>query len=363
MNINEVLRSQTNSARDRLRQLDEAIVRAEAERNAAAERVKRATSEITKHKTVEAEQKRSQSLASDKVAEAERVFEELERKRQEALDTLARLQEDLSNAGKARRKAQSAIEYAIAEVRREETYRQSAETKLVGARSDHQDAKKILRHALLQGLACHLEQQNDFIRSAFSTQEQKANAARAAEAFRKTRHNEPKIGKLCDERDELRKLLSSAMVPGVKAMLQESLNKIEQEIVKLFPGAFDMVGNESDNPIEELLFYCDKEAKAVFLLPITPKEWITLADTPANEGTKTSACIIWNMIQELGLRPEDGDFTMIKERTVFASQLDLETVASQNFSVKCDSTVIMRFVLTPVPSELQEALTDEDPND
>ena len=72
-------------------------------------------------------------------------------------------------------------------------------------------------------------------------------------------------------------------------------------------------------------------------------------------------CIVWNMIQGLGLRTEDGDFDTIKGRPVLASKFDLETIAAQGFfSVKYEGAEVIRYVFGRVPRELQEALSYED---
>jgi hypothetical protein len=69
------------------------------------------------------------------------------------------------------------------------------------------------------------------------------------------------------------------------------------------------------------------------------------------------------MVRGLGLRSEDGDFIAINSRPAFASEFDLETVAGQSFSVKYEAGEIIRYVFTPVPADLQEALSHEEDQD
>jgi hypothetical protein len=71
-------------------------------------------------------------------------------------------------------------------------------------------------------------------------------------------------------------------------------------------------------------------------------------------------CVIWNMLQALKLKVDDGNFTIERNRTVFNSEFDLESFATiEGFSVKSKNLEIIRFVFTPVPRELQDALNNE----
>jgi hypothetical protein len=365
MTVAEVIRQQTLSARDRLAGLDQRISETEAVRNAAEERVKRASTEITRQRTLETERKRSLGLAAEKVEEAQRILDELERKRQEALDVFMRLQEEQTSVAHSLRNAQGATEAALTETRKEQKAKQDADAELARIRTDRIEGTNAFRRSMLKALDIYLEQQAGTLQAAFSTQEQRSKSLREVESFRKARHTDAEIGRLCDERDEIRKLLSNAMVPGVKTMLQDSLKLIEESLIKRFPTALgvpDTVPNPNDNRIEELLFYRDTEGKALFILPVHPADWDAAQETCISETTTKNMCLVWNMIKELNLRTEDGDFVTVQGRPVFASRFDLEEVAilQQGFAVKCEGTDVIRFVLATVPTELQEALYHED---
>lgn len=324
--------------------------------------MKRASTEITRQRTLDTERKRSLGLAVEKIAEAQRIFDELERKRQEAFDVFMRLQEEQNSIEHSLRDAQGATEAALTEIRKEQKAKQDADEELERIRTDRADGAKTFRRSMRRALDIYLEQQAGTLQAAFSTQEQRSKTLREVETFRKARHTDAEIGRLCDEREEICKLLSNAMVPGVKTMLQDSLKRIEESLIKRFPNALGIPDTvSSDNPIEELLFYRDTEGKAVFILPVRPTEWDAAQQTSISETTTKNMCLVWNMIKELPLRTEDGDFVTVQGRPVFASRFDLEEVAIlQGFAVKCDGTDVIRFVLATVPTELQEALSHED---
>jgi hypothetical protein len=366
MTVADVIRQQTLSARDRLAGLDHRISETEAMRNAAEERVRRASTEIACQRTLETEQKKALGAVSEKAAVTERVLDELDRKRLEAIDMLMRLRDEHKSVSDSLREAQEGTEAAETEFRREQRAKHDADVELASIRTERAEGEKKLRVSLLKALDIHLEQQAGTLQAAFSTQEQRSRTRLELDALRKARNNESEIMRLCEEREEIRKLLDNAMVPGVKAMLQDSLKKIEEPLIKRFPTALripDTVSN--DKPTEELLFYRNTAGKAVFILPVLPTEWDAALQTSISETTTKNMCLVWNMIKELNLSSEDGDFVTVNRRPVFASRFDLEDVEilQQDFAVKCEGTDVIRFVLATVPTALQEALSHEDQDD
>lgn len=359
MTIGDFVRQQTLGVRDAIRQLDERLTRAEGQRQAAEERVRRAGTEITKQRTLKGERKRSATEAAEKVSEARRALEEIERKRQEAHEALIRYQEEQKAADRELAEAQSATEAALIEIRREQAAQQEAEAFLVRTRKEIEEQQSLQSRLALKALDSYLEQLRQRVHDSFATQEEQSNAMREYEAFRKARHEDPEIGAFCEQRDELKKLLSSAMVPAVKSILQASLSGIESQIAQHFPGVFQEPRAISrDNPIEEMPYYCNQDGKATVFLPIRESDWITAANLTGD--SPEAMCIVWSMIKDMNLRLENGDFIVINGRPVYASKFDLEEIAIlQGFSVKRGNQEVIRFVLSSVPAEVQEILSNE----
>ena len=359
MNIADLLRQQSLSARDILARLDQRISQAHATRAAVEERVKRATTEITRQRTLESERKKALGIAAEKLSAAQLTLDEIERKRQEALDVLMYLQDEHKAVAQSLRESQGATETSLGEIRKEQKGIQHDDAEISRLREEQKIAQDGLHRALIKALDMHLDQQAAILQGIFTTQEQRSKAMREYEALKNARHTDIEIGRLCDERDEFKKLLENAMVPGVKITLQSSLKAIEEKLSKRFPTALqipDMV--HRDSQIEEFLFYCDRDGKATCLLPISLADWNN--EGSSEERTSMAMCFVWNMIRELGIRTEDGDFKAINNRLVFASRFELEDIASQGFSVKCGGVEVIRYVLAAVPTELQEALSRED---
>lgn len=361
MSINECLRGQTFAIHDSINQIEKQITETTSQRNAAETRVKRIKAEITKQKTIATEKDKDTSRTSNRITEIQKTLDELDKKRESSLDELIALQNSKRDLDLARRQAQDILDKAVISLKKEETSRQEEEKKVEHLLTSKHDLENKLNRCLIQGLETYLNLQSEKINSAFSTQEQRTKAMQELKAFKEARHSDLEIGRLCDERDEIKKILETVQVPGVKEILKKSLNEKEQIILKKYPDAFrniDKISN--DNPIEELLFYCNDEGKAIFLLPISLDEWEALKDLESTDKITPKVCCAWNMIKDLGLKKEDGEFLVYKNHIVFASNFDLETVTNQNFSVKLNSIEIMKFILSPVPSELQEAIINED---
>jgi len=362
MSILDSIRINTLQIRDTVNSLKENISQKKALRGAAEDIVKRASTEITRQRTSENERKAQLKTVSKKVEEAQKTFEELDRKRQEALDFLIRCRDEERDISGSLRQAQNATEAALAEIKKEQKANKEIELEIEKLEIDIIDKQANLRRVVLETLEAYLEQQAENMHAAFSTQEQRLKIIRESETFKKARHTDPEIGVLCDQRDELRKFLGTAMVPAVKDMLKVSLSDIENQLTTRFPNALKVSdATPKDNQIEELLFCINHEGKAIFLLPVHTKDWDAVEKGETTNGTSEAMCFVWNMIRELGLGVEDGDFIAINGRPVFESRFDLEEVAIlQGCNVKRQDSVVLHFVLTQVPIEVQEILLYED---
>jgi len=363
MTIEELIRQRTLCVRDAISDLERQLDQTQAEYKAADARVKRCGTEVTQHRQSENEHKKSFNNAAEKVAEAQRILDELECKRQDALGELWRLQEEQNQVDRQYRAAQSSTQDALAEIRKERKVGQDAEKHIKSVQKKLEEKKDALRQAMLEALEVHLKSQSEQVYSAFNTQEEHTEANRAFEEFKKARHTDPDISRLCEEREELEKLLKTAIVPKVREMLQTSLKDIREQIESRFPGALNPRQPPVDNPIDDLLFYCNKEGKAVFLLPIDPAAWHSASRDAQGENESRAMCITWHFLRDLKLKVEDGQFIEVRGRPAYQSQFGIEDVAIlHGFGVKSHESEVMRFVLSAVPPELQEALVDENTN-
>jgi DNA repair exonuclease SbcCD ATPase subunit len=362
--IAEAIRQHTLDIRDALASLDKEIAAAVAERDAAEQRAKRCGTEITRQRAVEGERKKALNVVSERVAEAQSALEDLERKRQEAQESLFGLQEEQRSFVGSLREAQDATGDALAAIRREQKASDDTAGRLERLRSAQGEKKRALRQALGQALDSHLRDQADRLEAAFHSQEQRAEAMRAFEEFRRARNADPEVSRLCAQREELQKFLGSAMVPAVREVLEASLKAVEQQLVARFPKALMTPPPAVESRIEDLLFYENQDGKAVFLLPVAQETWSAAAEGEGTDGTWQAMCFVWSFLRELGLGPDDGRFVTRRGRPAFESHHDLEEVAVLGgVSVRHCGSVVNQFALAAVPAEVQEALTHEGQDD
>jgi hypothetical protein len=361
MSVADIIREHTHALRDSIALLEGEIASLEAERDAADERFKRCSTEISRERNLEGERKRSWQAAGQRVVEAQEVLDELGRKRQEALEVLMRCQEEEKAIAISVCDAQRATEAARTEIQREEKAGTKAQDRLTRLHGTHADKRQQLCRARLDALDVHLRRQAEQVRAAFTTQEERAEAMRELEEFNRKRHTDPRIAELWEQREELRKLLKTSMVPGVKNLLQSSLNDIQDELAKTFPQATEVSEfPPADNPIDELLYYFDSDGNVVFLLPIDPNDWDAAENGEGTDGANRAMCLAWSVIRGLPLKTQDGDFVKVRGRPAFESRFDLDDAAVlSEFSLTSDESVVMRLIPAPAPQEVQEALSHE----
>lgn len=361
MTIQEAIRQKTLPFRDALAHADKQAREAQSRREAAEAQMKRATTEITRQRALENERKRLVKSASEKVAEAQRIVDDIERQRADALERFYRIQEEEGQLDKDLKEARHQTQVAVMQVNHENKSIQESAIQLARLREEVSKRSVALTKGILEALDLYLQEQTERVQNAFIGQEEKNKALRQLEEFKKARHQDRQIGDLCDQRDELRKMISTAMVPAIKKMLQDQIAKIELELVKRYPGALSIQETvPRDTTIEELHYYADKNDKAIFLIPIVPSVWEEIRKN-VNPATTRAMRMLWSMIKQLGLTPNEGTFALLREWPVFHSTFDIEdATVLQGFTVRTADAPILQFVLSALPHEVQEALSNED---
>jgi len=268
MTITELVRQDAFAPSDILSNLRAELQRVIAERDSAEERAKRCGTEITRHRAVESECKRSLDDIGRRVAAAQHVLDELDEKRQAALELLLRSREEEDSVAKSFRAAQDSVAAALTKFTKEQKIWQDSESRVAKLHAEERERQRVLRQTMLHSLDRYLNLQVDRFYAAFDAQEQRAGALHAFEELKKARNVDPEVGRLCEQREELQKFLAEAVVSGVRDMLQESLKRIEDRLRLRFGTALITPPRKNDDPIEELLFYRGEDDKALFFLPI-----------------------------------------------------------------------------------------------
>ena len=191
MTISELIREKTLSLRDSLSELEREYERAVAQRDAAENRVRRVSTDITRHRAIEGERKKSASQAREKVIEAQRVLDEIDRRRQQAIETLMKHQEECGAIEESLREAQASTETALSDIRKEQKESQEAETRIAKLRQKRGQEQQLCVLQMRQCLDEFLGMQSRHLFAAFESQEKRAADLREYEEFKKARHADP----------------------------------------------------------------------------------------------------------------------------------------------------------------------------
>lgn len=364
MGIRDTIREATYAIRDELSNLQRELVVVAGQRDSADERAKRSGSEITRQRALLGERKRAVGEATERVARVQQELDDLERQRQQVLQELFREQEQQRKLGEAVGTADRGVEEAVAVVRREQRARDELDARAGKVREGITGAEQRLRTALLQALEQQMKLQASSIEGRFRSDDQRREALRAHDELRRARHSDPAVAQLCEQREELVKLLGSAVVPTIRTLLEVSLRDSEAELERRFPGSMSPPTDSCDGEVDELLFYEDRKGSAVFLLPIPGDIWRAAAETGGGPAVAQAMRIIWAFVYGLALTPEEGGFVLSSGWPAFRSHYSLEEAAVlEGFEVGSGRGLVARFVLSPVPAELQEALAHGNRND
>ena len=198
------------------------------------------------------------------------------------------------------------------------------------------------------------------IEQAFSNQEERKQRETALAELKKARHENRRIGDLCDQREQFHQLIKMATVPGVKETMEKALRKIEDELQTLYPNAISVEKNVPTDLgfIEEIHFFVDEESKVSIVLPIDVAMFERIEKGETSPATDRIMRFVWDMIKKLGLKHTDGEFRLDGERCLFATAFSADDMAvlDSGFSVSIASASALQFKFSALPTEIQEVL-------
>lgn len=361
MAFSDLLRERTLAIRDTIQLLEKKLSDMEALRLAAEERTKRQGTEIAKQREIEFAKKRELNLISEKALDAQRLLDEIDKKRSEAVELLLQAQDEQSRTEKLHKETQKATESLQSQISKEKKSIHEAVSNLERIQKELKEQQDFLHGAIIEALKLYLKQQSENLESAFSSQDKRIKESQEYENFKRARHSDPEIAKLCEQRDELLKFINTSMVSGVKEMLDDKIKIIEEKLEKYFPGAIKVPDPTPKNTrIDDLLYFCDDKGESTILLPINPGDWEALLSDARSDRTEIILCFLWSMIKELGIGSKDGEFLISRGFPAFATHFDIEEITIlQGFKLIHKGSEVLSYVLTAMPSEVQEILSYE----
>ncbi len=359
MQLQEHIRKDTYHIKDALK-LIEARQNEVGQRTGATEsRMKRLRSDMSGLRKAEGDAKHARTEAGSVLREVQTVLDDLEEQRSMAMERFAEAQDAKGNAEALLRKVQGEIEAKEKEIGQAGGQIADVKEEYAELNKETQGLEENLREAQLGAIdnyVCDLEARIDEI---LLKQDERSEKLAARRRLTKARGENPEIGSLCEQREEILRFLPDTRVPGVKDLLRQQIEKIEAELQRRFPGALDVDSEAKEaRTIYETYYYADSTGKAMFLIPISAKRWrnIQVGDRDCEQAVR----FLWSMIDGLALEPSHGTFILNGTKCLFASTIDYEDVeAMESFKLHLEDGSRIDFRLLSVPHEVQEVLSDE----
>lgn len=361
MTLQDAIREHTRDAADSLNLVDGRRRDAAARQAAAEERIKRASTEITKQRTLENERKRLVAEADERLKETQLRLDEIDRQRQELLERWTERAEAKESAERLLRESRSETEHAEGAYRKATEERDKEIASLRQVEEEKLRYESRLRDAIRKAVNTYLHELGGRVEQALVSEEERARRQMQAEAFRRARHEDFEIGNLCDQRDQFRELIRLTKVPAVAETLRRELDKVERELNARYPGALAI--DEKPNPVmlvEDLYFLTGSDGLLRILMPVDQQIWERIREGDTGPEATCAMKIVWEVINGLKLSSEDGEFRLEDGRCVFLANAqsgdDVATRGDFAMSLKNSS---ITFRLSSLPAQVQEALSYE----
>ena len=362
MGLNELIRQYTYEIKDEIELLNKNIEDLNNELSAIETRKKQISSDI-KHINIHENQiKILLQDISRSIDDRQRIMDELERQRQEKIEELLNLREEQSNKEKEIKQLRDNLFKAYGQIKKEEENKNKIEYDLNKKRVEIEQKRLLYKQRQIEAFKTFLINEEDSLHLAFKSLEEKDKYKKAYEEFNRARQSDYKIAELYEQREELTRLIKEAKLESTKAYLRDKLSIIEGEIDKIFPGAlYKVYHNTTEQNIIEIILTFDNDQKAIFWLPISNDSLDKLERGEISENINHIVCFLWNMIKQLDLMEENGEFSLIKDFLCFKSTLSREDISILGqFSVRCNDTELIRCIFSEAPPMLREALIYED---
>lgn len=357
--ISDIIRDHTRALSDALTNTSIERQRLLTQLKSADERLKRASTEIARGRTLEGERKRIVSEAEARVQELQQQFDEIEERRRQVLERLLEKSEEMQSAEGLLREARQGVESAVAATRDAAREREEASRRLTDVDRGIESYKEKQKAAFRESLDVFLAGSARRIEEVFAGQEERTRRAAAAESFRRARHEIPEIGDLCDQRDQFLELVRYASVPAVKEALTRELQRVEAALEAQYPGALTVeASGVLPTNIEELYYFPSVEGTGCVILPISENTWRAIEDGNTGAAETRAMKLIWEMISGVGIRSTDGEFRCEDGLCTFVARSltadDLGTL--EGFNLRVQGSPALSVKLCPLPRDIYEGL-------
>ena len=362
MGVNDWLRRESHEVNDLLRLLEEERKLKHAERDGAKDRAKQLAAEVPgKRKEEEKFRAQLDTLRAAELA-VERELKDLDLQRERVLERLREAHEDFLQGERGLRDLRDdadGLQRRLKEVVAEERDRDRALEELAVR---HEELSQQLRQAHQRALSGHLQEVSDRLDAALMGDSERRMALGAAERLRSARHEDPVVADLWEQREQYRRLLEQATVPGVQQTLKGALTQVEHEIETRFPRALEGEKRRDAHAIEELPYFQGLEGRAVLCLPISQAAWRSSSDDGSGLASEKIARLVWALwplLSDSGLTANQTHFQLVDgwcRVTAACTEEELALLEGCTLALPSGDKVHLR--LTPLPRDVADAVVE-----
>lgn len=353
MTLLDYVRDQSRETQDAIANVDKAIERLELEKRDSDLAARRARDEANTKRAIIDERKRTLGEATRRVQDLEGQIRALQ----------VRLNERIDEERLARVSVQT-VEQELGELHRANQDKlaiaKAGDEKITKCQAEKLRHRQRLMEARRSALTSYISDLWSRLIAVDESQEALGEKLLALQAMRKARHEVPKVAGLAEAREEWLRIVSSAVIPSVKNTARSELQKIEDELARLFPGALEVERRAPGRAEIEELFYSqlDGEREAWLILPIPGAIYLELETGGVEREHDLAMRLLWALTRAVPFAGAAG-FELRHGRTVLRTSRD-EVELSDALELQLGNECSVSFIVSPLPSEVQEALRDED---
>lgn len=217
-----------------------------------------------------------------------------------------------------------------------------------------------LNQARVGSVLRYLDEMASRLRAATELPSRTAERRRNLERLRQQRGRDPRVGELCEAREEWQKVLQTIKVPAVREKARADLDRIEKEIEELFPGALQAEADQELHDLEEL-YIVRQAARQLLLLPIESACWAAMQEGRGHAMGDFAVALAWSLLAGLDLNKETAEFVLLASgRVAVATPADL-VLEERQFKWVLGEEADVTFLLSRFPAEIEEALNAANP--
>ncbi len=358
MTLYEIIREDSRPIEIEMGELEKRRGKYVSEILGSEEHIKRLSTEITRFRNQELNNKESLKSTEDKLSEIHEQLNELDEKRRNLLDNLISCEEEREKYTRLVNDSRDELNRIFVRIKKSKEAKELAIVNEKKCIDNKENIENKLNNIYSESLLKFIRYQISSIEQAFASYEDYNKKLKAAEEFNLARHQRTEIADLCEQRDQYKELLKMATVPGVKQMILEALKNIEIKLNDLFPGALAAIEPISKLDVIEEIWWAGDKNNVYIIMPISECAWLEMSEGKRSVSAECAARLIWSLISDNNLKSTDGNFKFNKYCVYIAGNSNDLMSALNGFTCQMPSGKF-QFIFNRLPSKIEEVFLSE----